>query len=180
VQNRCQHTHDPQVIAPGAIEEVVNAYARHGIDLIIDPVHRDLPHSQVLAEFGRQLSDISDFCERGSLASGNAGAGKYSESFDDLKAAFFHTEQSEDHVVHYAIFGHYTTNDSPAHAGACPATGLIPSPASFGASGLAVLDGGLPAGPFSQPGQFYGDARKRNPGQECRTNGPQRGRHIHA
>ena len=179
MQNRCQHTHDPQVIAPGAIEEVVNAYARHGIDLIIDPVHRDLPHSQVLAEFGRQLSDISDFCEGGSLASGNAGAGKYSESFDDLKAAFFHTEQSEDHVVHYAIFG--TTPPTTPLRMLAPA--LLPAssrlPPVLAPVVLRSLMG-TSCWPISQPWQFYGDARKRNPAQECRTNGPQRGRHIHA
>ncbi len=36
IAERCQHTHDPEVIAPGAIEEVVDSFARQGIDLIID------------------------------------------------------------------------------------------------------------------------------------------------
>jgi hypothetical protein len=154
IENRCKHTHDPQVIAPGAMEEVVDAYARHGIKLIIDPVHRELPHSQVLAEFGHQLSDMSDFCEGGSLASGTAGIGKYAESFDDLKAAFFHSEKSENAVVHYAVFGHYTTNDSPKHSQSCTGTGLIPVPPGFGASGLAVINGGLPVGPLPNQGNF--------------------------
>jgi hypothetical protein len=153
-QSGCRHTHDPRVIAPGAIEEVVDAYARHGIALVIDPVHRALPHSQVLAEFGRALADMSDGCEGGSLASGTAGIGKYAESFDDLKAAFFRPEKA-DHAEHYAVFGHYTTTDSVAHAQACVPTSLVPNPAGFGASGLAVINGGLPASPVATDGNSW-------------------------
>jgi hypothetical protein len=155
VAERCQHTHNPAVIAPGAIEEVVDSFARQGIDLIIDPVHHNLPHSQVLAEFGRPLSAMTDSCEGGSVASGTAGIGKYAETFEDLKASFFHSKDP-DKPVHYAVFGHYTTCDIPGHCnppgglGPCQATRLTDVPPSFGASGLAIIDGGFPLIPLAR------------------------------
>jgi len=72
-----------------------------------------------------------------------AGIGKYAESFDDLQAAFFHPKDP-DRLVHYAVFGHYTTCDNtPGHC-LCPATASTPLPPLFGASGLAIQDGRYP------------------------------------
>ena len=41
----CSHNHEPD---PAAIQMVVDAFAAHGINLHIDPVHNRVPHSQVV------------------------------------------------------------------------------------------------------------------------------------
>src|SRR5262249_11932279 len=116
IQSRCMHTHDPEVVRPGAIQAVVDQFALRGFNLHVVR-GRELPHSHVLSF--RLLSDptypdnvISDTCEGGSVASGTAGAGKYVESFYDLKKSSFDPRLRL--VYHYAIFAHYNTCDSPA------------------------------------------------------------------
>jgi hypothetical protein len=136
VANSCVHTHDPEIEQPGAIQAVVDRFAERGFNLHVVR-GQALQHSLVLSF--RQLNEVTDVCEGGSLVSGTAGAGKYVDSFYDLKAASFDPKQ--DPVYHYSIFGHYTSCDSPAHCAACPATGKIPAPPGFGASGLAEIDG---------------------------------------
>jgi hypothetical protein len=158
IQNRCQHTHDPEVVSPGAIQAVVDQYALRGFNLHVVRGH-ELPHSHVLSM--RLLSDakyptnvISDGCEGGSVASGNAGAGEYVESFYDLKNSSFDPELR--FAYHYAIFAHYSTCDSAGHCDPTPFLGsTCPTPTiaknpdgtdkldtpSFGASGIAEIDG---------------------------------------
>jgi hypothetical protein len=136
VANICLHTHDPEVVQPGAIQAVVDSFAAHGINLHVLRGHA-MPHSHVLSF--RQLNDLQDWCEGGSLASSTAGRGLYVESFYDLKAVGFDSLKAA--AYHYAVFSHHTSCDSPAHCNACPATGKIPGPPAFGGSGLAEIDG---------------------------------------
>jgi hypothetical protein len=136
VANSCVHTHDPEIEQPGAIQAVVDKFAERGFNMHVVR-GQALPHSLVLSF--RQLSEVTNDCEGGNLASGTAGAGKYVDSFYDLKAASFDPKQ--DPVYHYSIFGHYTSCDNAAHCNACPPTGKIPTPPPFGTSGLAEIDG---------------------------------------
>ena len=149
MQNRCMHTHDPLVVAPGALQAVVDKFAEHGINLHIVRGH-ELPHSHVLSM--RLLNDstyptntMTDTCEGGSLASGTAGAGKYAESFYDLKAASFDPRRALEY--HYVIFSHYSSSDSTQHFFSCPTGGLNPDGSEKfgelvpGQSGLAEIGG---------------------------------------
>jgi len=148
VGNTCLHTHDPEVLQPGAIQAVVDSFAAHGFNLHILR-GRALPHSHVLSF--RLLDDpqqpsnvISDWCEGGGVASGSAGRGLYAESLYDLKSVGFDARRKP--AYHYSIFGHYNTCDMDAHCQACPVP-LNPNgtpkndPPPFGASGLAEIDG---------------------------------------
>jgi hypothetical protein len=157
-QNRCQHTHDPEVLSPGAIQAVVDQYAARGFNLHVLR-GKELPHSHVLSF--RLLSDathpvnvISDSCEGGSVASDTAGAGKYAESFYDLKQSSFNSKLAL--AYHYTIFAHYNTCDSPGHCdptlglgSTCPSPKIGVNPDGtqkvdtplFGASGIAEIDG---------------------------------------
>jgi len=118
---QCVHSHDPVLLAPNgtggstALDLVVEAFARHGINLHIVRGHAQ-PHSHVLSR--RTLAELSHSCEGGSLADGTAGAGKYAESLYDLKAGSFDSKRAV--VYHYAIFGHHSTCDTQAHCQACP------------------------------------------------------------
>ena len=158
IQNTCQHTHDPEVVGPGALDAVVERFASRGFNLHILR-GRELPHSHVLSF--RLLDDpnyptniMQDTCEGGSLASGTAGAGKYAESFYDLKMANFDYRLKP--AYHYAIFGHYNTCDSawdcnPALGlgSTCPNPKIAKNPDGsdkldtpfFGGSGIAEIDG---------------------------------------
>src|SRR5262249_43977528 len=82
------HTHDPEVVAPGAIQAVVDAFARHGIRMIIDPRHTAIPETAVIV-FGP--GKCTSFF------------GLDMVPFDDLKAKYF---ASTNPRVHYSIFGH--------------------------------------------------------------------------
>jgi hypothetical protein len=78
---------------PDAIQQVVTAYARHGVELIIDPQHTAIPASHLV------VPDFDpDFAK-------NSCAGDGSVNFSDLKATYFHPTSS--HPWHYAIFGEY-------------------------------------------------------------------------
>ena len=151
MQNRCQHTHDPEIVSPGALDDVVKTFALRGFNLHLVR-GRALPHSHVLSF--RLLNDpahpentISENCEGGSLAVGTGGLGQYAESFYDLKARYFDPRRAL--AYRYMIFAHYNTNDGDAHARTCPAPtvalNLDGSPKVqtpiFGQSGIAELDG---------------------------------------
>jgi hypothetical protein len=136
----CQHTHDPDVIAPAALPSVVKSFADHGINLHLLRGHA-LLHSLVVSF--RQNSAMTDVCEGGSVASGTAGTGKYAESFYDLKASSSLDKRKI--AYHYAIFGHYSGCDSPADCARCPAaTNPDGSPKNapvWGETGLAEISG---------------------------------------
>lgn len=145
--NSCVHTHDPSVTAPDALQAVVDRFAAHGINLHLLR-GKAQPHSTVLSF--RVLSDpqfpndvITDACEGGSLASGDAGMGKYVESFYDLKQ-----NSSPDKLniaYHYTIFGHYNSCDSTKDCNACPQSynpdGSPKAEPTPGASGIAEISG---------------------------------------
>jgi hypothetical protein len=143
IQNRCLHTHDPELIAPGALQAVVDSFGRHGINLHLVR-GQELPHSHVLSL--RRLEDIKPTCEGGSFAGGSAGPGKYAESFYDLKSLSF--PSSESLAYHYVVFGHYNSCDTQAHCDdflncAIPlnpdATTKAPPP--YGGSGISEVFG---------------------------------------
>jgi hypothetical protein len=137
----CRHTHDPELVSPGALDLVVSRFAAHGINLHIER-GQALPHSHVISF--RLLSDMTDGCEGGSLTSGNAGPGQYVESLYDLKAAHF--DSKEHAAYHYIIFSHaegcdtvtHCLNDS--HTGACPTAGGCGTVA-YGSSGHSEING---------------------------------------
>ncbi len=147
--NSCVHTHDPSVTAPNALQAVVDRFAAHGINLHLMR-GKAQPHSTVLSF--RLLSDpdfptnvMSDTCEGGSLASGDAGIGKYAESLYDLKA-----NSSPDKLniaYHYTIFSHYSGCDTAAHchSGTCLQSlnpdGSPKAEIVAGESGLAEISG---------------------------------------
>ncbi len=114
--NVCQHTHDPEYLAPGALQAVADSFAGHGINLHIIRGH-ELSHSLVTSF--RQDSEMSDTCEGGSTFSSSAGLGKYAVSLYDLKAMSAYDKQNI--AYHYDFFGHYSSCDSNAHCSACPA-----------------------------------------------------------
>jgi hypothetical protein len=138
--NSCVHTHDPDAIAPGALQAVVDSFAAHGINLHLLRGHA-LPHSLVTSF--RLNSQMTDVCEGASLAGGAAGKGKYAESLYDLKAA-----SSLDPLkiaYHYGLFGHYSGCDSREHCMACPPSlnpnGSNKNEPAFGQSGMAEVSG---------------------------------------
>jgi hypothetical protein len=121
---QCLHSDDPALQVPNgsggsaALDAVVTAFADHGFNLHIRRGHA-LPHSHVLSF--RTLNGrtpMTDACEGGSVASGNAGPGKYAESLYDLKATSFDPRLSL--AYHYAIFGDYSSCDSVGHCSQCP------------------------------------------------------------
>jgi len=122
--NSCVHTHDPIVTTPDALQAVTDRFAAHGINLHLIR-GKAQPHSTVVSF--HLLSDpdfpnnvMTDTCEGGSLASGDAGIGKYAESFYDLKQ-----NSSLDKfnlAYHYTIFSHYSGCDSTDHCNRCVET----------------------------------------------------------
>lgn len=78
---------------PATIALVVNAYARHGIDLVIDAKHSAIPAHHLL------IPDFDPAFHK------NICADLGSVNFSDLKATYFHP--TSNHPWHYAIFGEY-------------------------------------------------------------------------
>jgi hypothetical protein len=137
----CLHTHDPDQTSPGALLAVKNSFAAHGIDLHLIRGHA-LPHSTVVSQ--RRLDQLNDACEGGSLGSGDAGPGRYADSFYDLK----HTSSPDTANIayHYTIFSHYSSCDSTLHCDACPLAtnpdgSPKGSPSPGGQSGIAEISG---------------------------------------
>jgi len=101
------HTHDPEVVAPGAIQVVVDAFAAHGVELVIDPQHTAIPE---IPTIGFEDSTCPGFT-----------------GFDTLRATYFTpTRVSE----HYAIFAHSHVNANQGGMVCQPttATGLAELP----------------------------------------------------
>ncbi|HTR52747.1 MAG TPA: hypothetical protein VMJ10_18660 [Kofleriaceae bacterium] len=140
IASTCQHTHDPEALAPGALAEVVAAFALHGTNLHVVRGHA-VPHSQVVSMRGP--TELTDACEGGSPSSGTAGVGKYAASLYDLKAL-----HAVDRLAyHYVVFAHYVACDTTAHCDACPypmnadGTAKATTPNIGGTTGLAELPG---------------------------------------
>jgi hypothetical protein len=110
ISNMCEHTHDPLALEPNAFQPVVDRFAAHGISLHVLRGNAQ-PHSQVISY--RQLAQMDNQCEGGSVASGTAGLGDYAESLYDIKP---HSSPDTSNVAyHYALFGHYVGCDSLTH-----------------------------------------------------------------
>ena len=110
--------------APAAIQTVADAFAAHGIQLVVQPVHAAIPEREVIA-FGVSLDPNVN--------------GPDAASFDTLKATYFPNAPPG---VHYSIFGFFSDCDSPTHCDAAP-TGpgsRIGTPV-FGQTGRAELPG---------------------------------------
>jgi hypothetical protein len=93
------HTHDPEVVAPGAIQELVRAFARHGIALIIDPQHTAIPESAVSPIYPPTVV----------LGNGNCGDKPGFVNFYSVKSAYYHAKRPR---THYVIFSHFITDAS--------------------------------------------------------------------
>jgi len=142
IQSQCEHTHDPEALAPGALQAVVDVFAVHGFNLHIVRGHA-LPHSRVLS-----FRPPSAACEGADVPPGTLGA--YAVNFYDLKQAGFDPAKAA--AYHYSVFGHYGACDSPANCGACAATkGTTPS---FGETGQAEISGN---DFFVSLGNFFND-----------------------
>ena len=148
ISNMCQHTHDPLALEANAFQPVVDRFAAHGISLHMLRGHAQL-HSHVVSY--RQLGQIDNLCEGGSLSSGTAGLGNYAESLYDIKP---HSSPDKFNIAyHYALFGHYVGCDTPEHCnppssggiGDCPAArnpdGTAKNITAQGQTGLAEIAG---------------------------------------
>jgi hypothetical protein len=120
----CRHTHDPDVVGAGALDAVVAAFAAHGVNLHIDPVHQAVPHSHVVT-----FDEVFVGCTGVSVPPGEVGA--YAVSFYDVKSAYFDPRRAL--AYHYAVFGHYSSCDDAAD---CKQCGYPPF-----ATGIAELPG---------------------------------------
>ena len=136
--NSCVHTHDPDAIAPGALQAVVDSYAAHGINLHLMRGNA-LPHSLVASY--RLDSQMTNVCE--GAAQPAVGLGKYAVSLYDLKAA-----SSLDQLkvaYHYGLFSHYSGCDTAADCMRCPPAqnpnGSLKNQPNLGESGLAEVSG---------------------------------------
>ncbi len=137
IANVCQHTHDPELLTPEAINAVANRFAARGFNLHVVR-GQAVPHSHVLTF--RTLNQMTDGCEGGSVASGTGGVGEYAESYFDLKAKYF--DPKKRFAYHHTIFSHYSQCDTfehcadDAHMGSCPS-----GTAAVGSSGYAAING---------------------------------------
>jgi predicted DsbA family dithiol-disulfide isomerase len=128
VQNVCEHTHDPEVLSPGALQAVSDAFAAHGFNLHILRGHA-VPHSHVVS-----FNPPQPGCEGAYVPPGTLGA--YAVNFYDLKQVGLDAVRRM--VFHYTIFGHYSSCDSDAHCGACPTAESVPN---LFQTGIAELPG---------------------------------------
>jgi hypothetical protein len=130
ILNACEHTHDPEVLAPGALQAVVDAFAAHGFNLHVGRGH-SLPSSHVVS-FRQPQSQ----CEGASVPAGTLGA--YAVNFYDLKKSSF--DEAKAPVFHYAVFAQLSACDSDTHCtSGCPAVkGTTPA---FGQTGQSEISG---------------------------------------
>jgi hypothetical protein len=119
--------------SPAALQQLIDAYASHGINLHIYPAHATLPHSTVTS-YGPPI----DGC---ATPLGHVGDAGRAVDFYSLKPAAAKSGGNQNPFIHYAVFGHFHTCDSGADCAACPPdpdTGLKPL---FRETGLAELIG---------------------------------------
>jgi hypothetical protein len=136
-EGHCSHNHEPY---NPTFQDVVEAFARQNVRLYIDPVHHEIPHSQVIT-----WQTAGDPYAASCAGAVPGALGSYAVNFHAVKnrASYggpFDPRRRE--VFHYAVFGHYTTCDSYDHCQACPLDRAAPpGNAMFGSSGLAELPG---------------------------------------
>ena len=102
---------------PGAIRRVVEAFRAHGLTLVIDPQHTEIPFRQWLF-FGPASQIFGSPCVPAVCA-----------NFFDLKAQYFHPKGRQ--PWHYAIFGDY---------GYDPFTGIVGGQAALPGYDFMVTD----------------------------------------
>jgi hypothetical protein len=132
----CHHTHDPEAIAPGALQKVIDVFALHGVSLHIVR-GREQPHSNIVSF--RSDAEMTLSCEGANIGAGTVGAGKYAASLYDLKSV----PAASRTFVHYALFAHNSGCDATTH---CPANPGNTSDCTnlgmrFGQAGLGELYG---------------------------------------
>jgi hypothetical protein len=112
----CQHTHDPEIVAPGSMQAVVDAFALRGYNLhIIRGAAK--PHSLVTSF--RTDDDMTEICEGAS--SDEIGPGLYAVSLYTLKGEVEPVfPPAAAAVLHYTAFVHYAACDSLEHCLWCP------------------------------------------------------------
>jgi protein-disulfide isomerase len=144
---RCNHNHFP---GDPLMRKVVDQFARHGITLYIDPVHRPVPHAQVVTFSPPGSGGATAACAGADVISGNIGPGQLAVSFSDIKYrpdSDFALEPLRKSIYHYAVLSHANTclTDAPGAPGSCPACPSPPSPfggiPTAGSSGIAESPG---------------------------------------
>ena len=85
------HSHDPEVVGPGAMQLVVDAFAAHGVELVIDPQHAAIPEVPFI-----------DFDSYGKPC---VGDGTH-VVFETLRAQYYTPKNASEH---YMVFGHNNT-----------------------------------------------------------------------
>ena len=105
------HTHDPEVVAPGGLQKVIDSFAFHGVELVIDPNHTAIPEVQFI-----------------DYATYPCGPPDTNVTFDSLRAMYFQPKRASEH---YAVFGHYSdiycSNGGESGVADLPGTGFIVS-----------------------------------------------------
>ena len=172
----CNHNHFP---GDPLYRKVVDQFAKHGITLYIDPVHRAVPHAQVItwSQPGDGTSGATAACAGADVIAGNIGPGQLAVSFDDIKyrpGSDFVREPLRKDVYHYAVISHANSclTDVPGVPGSCkscPADRSTPAGFPFATStgtaelpgndfivslGPTLNDGGQPTNPFLEGGVF--------------------------
>ncbi len=135
IQNVCEHTHDPEVLTPGVLQAVTDAFAAHGFNLHMVR-GRALPHSHVVSF---RTPDAN--CEGATISPGTLGA--YAVNLYDLKNLSF--DQAKALTFHYSVFGHYSGCDNLTHCDSLTTTGTCPaakgSRPQWGQTGQAEISG---------------------------------------
>ena len=131
--NTTCHGHDDGP-TPAALMQVVQAYDAHGISLHFSPEHRVVPHAHVTS-YGPPI----DGC---ATPRGHVNDPGRAVDFYSLKPAEAVGGGMQRPFIHYALFGHLETCDSPADCNSgCPPnpdSGALPL---FRAGGLAEIVG---------------------------------------
>jgi hypothetical protein len=172
----CSHNHFP---GDPLYRKVVDQFAKHGITLYISPVHRPVPHAQVItwSQPGDGSSGASASCAGADVIAGNIGPGQLAVCFRDIKyrpGSVFSREPLQKDVYHYAVISHASSclTDLPGVPGSCkscpadrgtPAgfpvatssgTAEIPGNDFIVSLGPTLNDGGGPTNPFLEGGVF--------------------------
>jgi len=127
------HTHDPEALAPGALDAVAAQFTARGFNLHIIRGHAR-PHSHV-ASFRTPTAG----CEGADVAPGTLGA--YAVNFYDVKNAAEHPfDHAYDRIYHYVLFAHNSGCDSEEHCESCIPS-FLGSPDVFGQTGYAEISG---------------------------------------
>ncbi len=143
----CTHDHAP--IDP-LFRLVVDAFARHGVRLYIDPVHHEVPHARVITWNTPHdgTAGATAACAGSDVVAGDITTGG-AVSFVDLKHRTTFGGPFDPRrlgVFHYMVSGHYNTctngSPGPGYCGNCPADRATPGgQPQFGATGTSEIPG---------------------------------------